>query len=188
MLRTCYLGAKGINRLVQLKLHLTDYSIMKYPEEIAYSKLVDWCNKAERCRFDIARKLKLWGAESSFTEACISRLQKSNLFSDSRFASAFAHDKATLQRWGIQKIKLHLQARGIARESIQEALQQLENETHQENIRELAMRRWPAIKGKTEYERTSKLIQFLLRKGFPYDSIRKELSAADFNLDDINHL
>lgn len=160
---------------------------MKYPEDIVYSKLVDWCNKAERCRFDIIRKLKLWGAESNFTEACLSRLQKSNLFSDSRFASAFAHDKATLQRWGAQKIKLHLQARGISREIIQEALLQLENETHQENIRELALRKWPAIKGKTEYERTSKLLQFLMRKGFTYDSIRKELSAADFNLDDISH-
>jgi regulatory protein len=160
---------------------------MKYAEDVAYSKLVDWCNKAERCRFDISRKMKLWGAESSFSDACIERLQKSNLFSDSRFASAFAHDKATLQRWGAQKIKLHLQARGISREIIQEALQQLENETHQENIRELALRKWPAIKGKTDYERSSKLIQFLLRKGFTYDSIRKELAGANLNLDDINH-
>ena len=160
---------------------------MKYPEEIAYSKLVDWCNKAERCRFDLVRKLKLWGAESCFIETCIARLQKNNLFNDARFASAFAHDKSTLQRWGGQKIRMHLRSRGIADECIKEALAVLEPETHRENIRELALRKWPGIKGKSDYERTVKLIQFLLRKGFTYDSIRKELSATDFNLDDINH-
>ena len=161
---------------------------MKYPEEIAYSKLVDWCNKAERCRFDLVRKLKLWGADSGFIDACITRLQKNNLFNDARFSSAFAHDKSTLQRWGGQKIRMHLKSRGIADEYIKEALAVLEPETHRENIRELALRKWPSIKGKTDYERTSKLIQFLLRKGFNYDSIRKELSATDLNLDDINHL
>ncbi len=160
---------------------------MKYSEEVAYSKLVDWCNKAERCRFDVTRKLKLWGAETSFIEACIHRLHKSNLFDDARFASAFAHDKSTLQRWGVQKIKMHLSARGISHEYIAEALEVLENETHQENIRELASRKWHAIKGKSEYERTAKLIQFLMRKGFTYDSIKRELAHSEFNTDEINH-
>ena len=160
---------------------------MKYTEEVAYSKLVDWCNKAERCRFDVTRKLKLWGTETSFIESCINRLQKSNLFDDARFASAFAHDKSTLQRWGGQKIKMHLKARGIADEHIKDALEKLENEIHQENIRELASRKWPSIHGKTEYERKTKLIQFLLRKGFTYDSIRRELSATNFDLADFNH-
>ena len=160
---------------------------MKHPEEIAYSKLVDWCNKAERCQFDLERKLKLWGSDSEFIKSCIARLQKSNLFNDARFASAFAHDKSSLQRWGIQKIKMHLKVRNIADEIIKEALSILETDIHSENIRELATRKWPSIKGKTDYERTSKLIQFLMRKGFTYDSIRKELTATDFNLDEFNH-
>jgi SOS response regulatory protein OraA/RecX len=83
---------------------------------------------------------------------------------------------------------MHLKSRGIADEYIKEALAALEPETHSENIRELALRKWPGIKGKTDFERNLKLIQFLLRKGFTYDSIRKELLATDLNLDDINHL
>jgi regulatory protein len=117
-------------------------------------------------------------------ESCIARLQKSNMFDDARFAGAFAHDKSTLQRWGVQKIKMHLKARAIHDEHIKAALETLETEIHQENIRELATRKWPTIKGKTEYERTSKLIHFLLRKGFTYDSIRRELAAAEFHIDD----
>ena len=137
---------------------------MKYPEDVAYSKLVDWCNKAERCRFDIVRKMKLWGADYSVIESHIARLQKSNLFNDER-----------------------LKARGIPDESIKSALDILENETHQENIRELITRKWPSIKGKNDNDRKSKLIQFLMRKGFTYDSIRKELADAEFDADDFNH-
>lgn len=160
---------------------------MKYPEEIAYTKLVDWCNKAERCRFDLVRKLSLWGAEKAFIDSCIERLRKSNLYDDARFAAAFAHDKSNLQRWGAQKIKMHLKARSIADESIREALSLLENEVQQDNIRELAKRKWASIKGKTTFERNSKLIQFLLRKGFSYDAIKKELSTIEEWPEEFNH-
>jgi regulatory protein len=160
---------------------------MKYAEEIAYSKLVDWCNKAERCQFDLTRKLKTWGAEASFIEKCISKLHKSNLFDNARFATAFAHDKSTLQRWGALKIKMHLKSKGIEDAYIREALETLEKDTQRENIRELATRKWPSIKGKSEYERISKLTQFLLRKGFAYDSIRRELADLGLPTDEINH-
>ena len=161
---------------------------MKYPEDIAYTKLVDWCNKAERCRFDLARKLSIWGAEKSFIDACIDRLRKSNLFDDARFASAYAHDKSNLQRWGAQKINMHLKAKSISDESIREALGHLENEVQQENIRELAKRKWSSVKGKTPYERNAKLIQFLLRKGFAYDAIKRELSTIEEWPEEFNHL
>jgi len=161
---------------------------MKYPEEIAYTKLVDWCNKAERCRFDLARKLSIWGAEKSFIDACIDRLRKSNLFDDARFASAYAHDKSNLQRWGAQKIKMHLKAKSISDESIREALGHLENEVQQENIRELVKRKCSSVKGKTPYERNAKLIQFLLRKGFAYDVIKRELSTIEEWPEEFNHL
>ena len=161
---------------------------MKYPPEIAYSKLVDWCNKAERCRFDLIRKLKVWGADGPFIETCLGRLSNSNLFDDARFASAFANDKSTIQRWGAQKIRMHLRSRGILDEYIQDALTRLEPETQQLQIRELASRKWPAMKGKNDYERTSKLIAFLMRKGFSYEDIKRELANKHEWPDDINLL
>lgn len=159
---------------------------MKFSEEKAHSILVDWCNKGERCRHDIERKLKRWGAESEFIGICAEHLSKSDLFNDSRFASAYAHDKSSLQRWGIQKIKMNLKARGIKDEYIQKALEHIEPELHTINLKELATRKWPSIKGKNDYERTAKLVQFLLRRGFPYDTIKKALPQKSEWLDEIN--
>jgi regulatory protein len=82
---------------------------------------------------------------------------------------------------------MHLKARSIADESIREALSLLENEVQQDNIRELAKRKWASIKGNTPFERNSKLIQFLLRKGFSYAEIKKELSAIEEWPEDFNH-
>ncbi|MFM7234405.1 MAG: regulatory protein RecX [Flavobacteriales bacterium] len=161
---------------------------MKYPPEIAYSKMVDWCNKAERCRSDIKQKLARWQAEKEFISNCIERLERGNLLSDERYALAFAHDKSTLQRWGIRKIQMHLKARAISEEFIRHALANLPTEVHDENIKELTMRKWPSLKGKSEFERTSKLIQFLMRKGFSYDAIKKSLLHIGLESPDINHL
>lgn len=161
---------------------------MKYPPEIAYSKLVDWCNKAERCRFDIRQKLIRWQADTNFTKACIERLEKSNLLSDERFACAFAHDKATLQRWGSNKIKMYLKARSISDEHVKQALASIQSDVQDENLQELIQRKWPATKGKSEFERTSKLIQFLMRKGFSYDSIKKNLAQSNIYHEEINPL
>jgi regulatory protein len=160
---------------------------MKYSEETAYSKLVDWCNKGERCRHDIRQKLLRWQFEIDFIHRCITRLEKSNLIDDERFATAFAHDKSTLQRWGIRKIEQHLKARAIADEQIRQALEQLQADVHDANLKELAARKWPSIKGKNEFERTSKLIQYLMRKGFTYESIKKSLAREKFDFEDINH-
>ncbi len=161
---------------------------MKFSEEKTLSILVDWCNKGERCRFDIERKLKRWGADSEFITICTQRLNKGDLFNDSRFASAYAHDKSALQRWGIQKIKMNLKARGIKDEYIQRAIEHIEPEVHNENLKELATRKWPSIKGKNDYERTVKLVQFLMRRGFPYDTIKKVLPQKANWLDEINPL
>lgn len=161
---------------------------MKYPPEITYAKLVDWCNKGERCRHNIRQKLQRWQVDSPFIDECIARLEKSHLLDDTRFAAAFAHDKSTLQRWGAHKIRLHLRARGISEGVIQDALSTIQTDLYADNLQELAQRKWGSIKGKNDFERTAKLIQFLLRKGFSYELIKKTLAHANMDSDAINHL
>ncbi len=81
---------------------------------------------------------------------------------------------------------MHLKARSIADEHIANALANIQSEVHDENLHELARRKWPSIKAKSDYERTAKLIQFLLRKGFAYDKIKKGLVQMQIDIDAIN--
>ena len=148
----------------------------KYSEEEMYARLVDWCNKAERCRGDLEQKMHRWGATREIMTRSIERLTKSNLFDDARFASAFVHDKSSLQRWGVRKIRMYLKAKSIADSLINTALEHINQEENFSNIRQLAAVKMKSIKGKNEYERKMKLIQFLMRKGFTSDQIRYALA------------
>jgi regulatory protein len=183
-----YFRTTRMSKLAHQVAFLYSFQHMKFSPEIAYSKLVDWCNKAERCRHDIKQKLVRWQADKEFIASCIDRLEKSNLLSDERFASAFAHDKSTLQRWGSNKIRMYLKARSISEDNIQHALATIQSDVQDENLQELIQRKWPATKGKSEFERTSKLIQYLMRKGFSYDSIKKNLAQSDIFHEEINPL
>lgn len=148
----------------------------KYSEEEMYTRLVDWCNKAERCRGDLEQKMRRWGATSESITRSIERLSKSNLFDDSRFASAFVHDKSSLQRWGVRKIRMYLKAKSVSDADINAALENIDQEENFSNIRQLAAMKMKSIKGKNDYERKMKLMQFLMRKGFTSDQIRQALT------------
>lgn len=147
----------------------------KYGEPELYSRMCDWCNKAERCSGDLRTKMKRWGADDETIQRIIVQLRTRNFFDDTRFAHAYAHDKSTFGKWGIQKIRMYLRAKGIEQSIIQDALSDLDVSETLENIQVLASRKWPSIKGKSPYERKAKLMQYLLRKGFTGDQINSAI-------------
>lgn len=149
----------------------------KYSESELLSRMCDWCNKAERCSGDLRTKMKRLGASDDIIQRILSQLNTRNFFDDARFAQAYAHDKSTFGKWGIQKIKAHLRAKGINQQLIEDTLSLLNESESLENIQTLAHRKWPSIKGKSPYERKVKLMQHLLRKGFTTDQINRAITA-----------
>ena len=145
--------------------------------------MCDWCNKAERCSGDLRAKMKRWGADDEMIQRVIVQLRTRNFFDDIRFARSYSHDKSTFGKWGIQKIRMYLRAKGIEQGIIQDALSGLDESETLENIRALARRKWPSIKGKSPYERKAKLMQYLLRKGFTGDQISMAIKDSMPDLD-----
>jgi regulatory protein len=155
----------------------------KYGEPELYLRMCDWCNKAERCSGDLRGKMKRLGASEEIVQRIIVQLRTRNFFDDTRFAHAYAHDKSTFGKWGIQKIRLYLRSKGIEHSIIQDALSRLDESETTENIQTLAERKWPSIKGKSPYERKAKLMQYLLRKGFTGDQINRAMKDSQHDLD-----
>jgi regulatory protein len=147
----------------------------KYGEPELYARMCDWCNKAERCSGDLRAKMRRWGADDEMILRIIVQLRTRNFFDDTRFAHAYAHDKSTFGKWGVQKIRMYLRTKGIEQSIIQDALSELDESDTLANIQVLAHRKWPSIKGKSPYERKAKLMQYLLRKGFTGDQINRAI-------------
>lgn len=138
-------------------------------EKIEYS-LQDLIKKAEHytatsehCKEDVRLKLRQWGCNSSDEQRIINALEKDNFINDSRYAAAFTHDKLLYQGWGRMKIKAGLFAKHIDEKDIDDALNNIDEQTYFSILRKVASK-----KKATNHEQ---LIRFLLQRGFTYSEI-----------------
>ncbi len=147
----------------------------KYSEEIAQQKIRSWCDKAERCHWDVRNKLTDWGIPYNEREHLIGWLISLNLLNEQRYAKAFAHDKFAFNRWGTKKIEVHLKAKGVSERNIIDALKEIAVEDARATVKDLIKKKEPQYKGLQLYQKKIKLTRYLFSKGFEQDIIRKEI-------------
>ncbi|MGO3751408.1 MAG: RecX family transcriptional regulator [Peptoniphilaceae bacterium] len=103
----------------------------------------------------------------------ISYLKKLHYLDDERFAKLFASDKLKINKYGSKKIKLILEAKGVDKKFINEALLNLDHDLEIKNIIYLGRKKFKQIKDKKNAK--NKLINHLLYKGYEYDDIKHSL-------------
>jgi regulatory protein len=146
----------------------------KYPPEIVRQKMIAWCNKAERCQWDVRRKLLDWHIPSTERELLISELISLDLLNESRYASAFAHDKASFNQWGAKKIEMQLKAKGISERNIRDAIKTIDQGEAIEQIKKLITKKAAQLKGLLPSQKKNKIVRYLLGKGYDLEMILKE--------------
>ena len=149
-------------------------------EKDALSKAASLCSRRECCVSEIREKLTLWQQSPEVQEHIIARLLSEGYIDEVRFCNAYALDKLRYNHWGrvkIDQMLRHLQVDSFARQT---ALEQLPDEEYRTILRRVAETKFPAVVGRTEYERRGKLVRFLLGKGFEMDLIRQVLGEEDF--------
>lgn len=103
------------------------------------------------------------------TERIIRRLEELGYINDISYAQSFIRDKMLLQSKGSMYIKYQLQARGIPRDTIEEAYRTViaDNPIETEAIRKLIQKKLSHLHGiKLD---NKKLIVYLVRRGFSYE-------------------
>ena len=151
------------------------FPMRKYPPQLTRQKMVAWCNKAERCQWDVRNKLMDWHIPSSEREVLIADLIGLDLLNERRYAEALAHDKSTFFKWGAKKISQQLKLKGISERNIQDALKTIDRADTIESIRHLIKKKEPQYKGLQLYQKKIKLTRYLLSKGYEFDLINQQL-------------
>lgn len=140
------------------------------------SRMQGLCARREYCTSDIRRKL-LTRRETPLTEQeagqILTALQREKYLDDARYAGAFARDKASLAAWGTAKIRYALRAKGISDEDIARALESIEPERSQEQLRKLLSARWGRLS--QDPDRKRKLLRLGLSRGYAYDEIVNQI-------------
>lgn len=126
---------------------------------------------------EIYDKLKEKGFEESFIHKSIEYCKELNYLNDKHFAQSFINDKQNLNRFGSKRIKYELIKKGISKNIIEEQLN-IDPDEEYEIALVLAERKMNSYKNDDRNSTYRKLSGFLLRKGYPYDVVKKVLNMV----------
>jgi len=150
----------------------------KLSYEQALHRLAAYCSRAERCEWDICRKMDEWEIPAEQQNQIIQKLQKEKFLDEERYCKAFVSDKAKYNRWGIHKIRFELRKKQISEPLIRKALENLDPEENRERLRLLIEQKKKSVKGKNEWEIRQKLLRFASSRGFSQSDIESVLGTT----------
>lgn len=139
------------------------------------------CARAEKCEADARRLMRGWGVSDADADAILARLVRERFIDDSRYATMYAREKASLAGWGSYKIRTALQRKQIDKAIIDEALRTIDAAHAAERLLERLQRKVRTIKAATPYELRTKLIRHGLSLGFGYDTVLAAVESCTPN-------
>lgn len=146
--------------------------------DAALARLEDLCARAEHCESELSDKLRRWGVGAADSARIIASLRQRRYVDDARFARAYVRDKYRFARWGRAKIRLGLVAKRIARDTIAEALDEIEDDTYIGNLRHIIAAKRRALGEEAEsYEGRTKIYRFALGRGYESALIARLLKS-----------
>lgn len=162
-------------RTPKLKPNLAARRI-KTPDQ-ALASLMRLCARAEKSEGDARRLMHGWGLNDGDAERVLARLVNDRFIDDSRYAGAFVREKMRLSGWGEYKIRAALQRKGVARETIEEALGAADRTGMAERLRTQLERKLRLLHCETRYELKNKLMRYGLGLGYDYETVHETVAA-----------
>lgn len=148
--------------------------------EEQYQKTLDYlrklCSVREYCRKDIYDKALKRLEDDAAASKAVDQLMHEGFLSESRYAAAYARDKSSIAGWGPAKIRYMLAGKGIPRDVIDEALQEIDAGRADDKLRKLLAAKYKLLKDDPQVK--IKMLKFALSRGYEYDpvgSIVKEI-------------
>ena len=140
-------------------------------EKQVFDALSAQCARREYCTADVRRKvLQRLEFDAAAAEAVVSALVDEGYVDDRRYAAAYAREKSSLSGWGPVKIRTTLLARGIPREVVLEALEEIDPERASAKLEKVLEAKWRTLQD--DPQGRLKLIRFALSRGYDYEPIR----------------
>jgi regulatory protein len=126
---------------------------------------------------DMRRRLleKDW-TNAEIVESVLETLKEYNYLNDEQFARSFAASQIRQKPVGKRVLKQKLAMKKLDKETVDEALEQILEETPEAEIIERAIAKRLRLKGKPETrEDSKKFYDYLLRQGFSYDLVSNKM-------------
>ena len=142
---------------------------MKDPLKVA-DRMRALCSRREYCRKDILKKvMTALDGDAAKAEEVVGKLVEERYVDDRRYAAAFARDKASIAGWGTAKIRYMLAAKGVDREIIASALEEIDVNRADARLEKLMENKARSLKD--DPQRRIKLLRFGVGRGYAYEEV-----------------
>jgi regulatory protein len=135
------------------------------PDQVL-DKMAKYCAYQERCVKDVSDKLRTFDISEEEKSKILDYLLDNRFVNDERYAKAFVRGKVNQSGWGLNKIRFHLIQKGVAKDIIDEALQQTDEEVYRQRLIDILKTKLKTVKAENEFERKRKLAAYAMQKGF----------------------
>lgn len=142
---------------------------MKDPLKVA-DRMRALCSRREYCRKDVLKKvMTALDGDAAKAEEVVGKLVEERYVDDRRYAAAFARDKASIAGWGAAKIRYMLAAKGVDREIIASALEEIDVNRADARLEKLMENKARSLKD--DPQRRNKLLRFGMGRGYGYEEV-----------------
>jgi regulatory protein len=150
--------------------------ILSSEEKISvYNYGISVLSKYAKSEFELRLKMQRKGFEPRLIDNAISRLKEQKYLDDERYCEMFINDKINISNHGVRKIKEALYYKGIDKEIIEEKIKIITSDSEEERAYLLGGKKLSSIKEKDTRKRMAKLSNYLIGKGFEYETVNKTL-------------
>ena len=144
-------------------------SDVKDPLKVA-DRMRALCSRREYCRKDVLKKvMTALDGDAAKAEEVVEKLVEERYVDDRRYAAAFARDKASIAGWGAAKIRYMLAAKGVDREIIASALEEVDVSRADARLEKLMENKARSLKD--DPQRRIKLLRFGVGRGYGYEEV-----------------
>ena len=128
-----------------------------------------------RTEGEVRQKLRSRRFQEETIDSVLERFRELGYLDDETYARSFAKSRLRSKGYGPRRIEQDLRKRGVDRTTIAHTLQELEEtENPLEAALQQAEKRWKRLQSENDpRKRKKKLMDFLLRRGFSYDIVKK---------------
>ena len=134
------------------------------------------CSRREYCSKDVLAKAeKALEGDREQAQKILQTLIEEKYVDDLRYSEAYARDKSSIAGWGAVKIRYMLSAKGIDRDVISRALEEIDEKKADDRLHKLLENKYRTLKDDPQWR--MKLLRFALGRGYSYDEVNSVLKS-----------
>ena len=142
----------------------------------AYDRALRYLSFRPRSQAEVRRNLLAAGLEAELVEATLARLVAQGYLDDAEFARFWVENRQQFRPKGSQALRGELRQRGVAAETVEAALVDLDPEVGAYEAARPRAARLAALAQTDPAAFRRKLGDFLLRRGFAYEIVKQTVS------------